>query len=94
MGRRFTAQGGNIPPFFININKRQGQAIEDRIKELQYWLHTDKNRLEMQWQCGRRRMLFCLTPHEDPVKSVVFHTKMVMMVVCFKVEMIKVTAER
>lgn len=28
MGRHFTEQGGNIPPFIVNINERQRQAIE------------------------------------------------------------------
>lgn len=41
-GCHFTAQGGNIPPFIININKRQRQAIDGRIKERYYWQQADK----------------------------------------------------
>lgn len=44
-GRHFTTQRGNIPPFIININKRQRQAIEGGIKESYYCLNTDKNTL-------------------------------------------------
>lgn len=37
-----TRGGGNIPPFILNINKRQRRATEERIKEKYSWQQADK----------------------------------------------------
>lgn len=37
-----TAQGGNSPPFIINILSLERHATEVRIKESYYWQQADK----------------------------------------------------
>lgn len=54
-GCHFTAQGGNIPPFIININKRQRQAIEERIKEKYYWQQADKKVVKAERKSEKRQ---------------------------------------
>ncbi len=54
-GCHFTAQGGNIPPFIININKRQRQAIEERIKEKYYWQQADKKVIKAERKSEKRQ---------------------------------------